>query len=70
MSGQNVCKCAPRNVVVTKRHYNRSAFNGYRDTYSDYSEVRCMDCGQFWRTNAKWVETTPDGKPGDATRLV
>lgn len=48
--------------VVVERNYNRSAFNGYRRTYSDYSLVRCTasGCHGVWRTKAKFVNSLPD----------
>lgn len=45
---------------MTARKGNRSAFNGYRWTPSDYSEVRCTVCGRSWRTKAKYVDALPD----------
>lgn len=42
-------------VVLTLRA-NYSAFNGYRRTPSDYSEVRCLECGRRWRTKAAYVD--------------
>lgn len=44
--------------VVTYRG-NYSAFNGYRFTPSDYSQLRCA-CGSTWRTNAAYVDELPD----------
>jgi hypothetical protein len=49
--------------VVTMRQYNASAFNGYRPTWSAYSEVRCPVCRGRWRTKAAYVATLPD-EPG------
>lgn len=48
--------------VVTMRNYNASAFNGYRRTPSDYSEVRCTfgTCRLRWRTKADYVAGLPD----------
>lgn len=46
--------------VVTKRHYHLSAFNGYRRTPSDTSEVTCPLCPAVWRTKAIYVERLPD----------
>lgn len=60
MSGDVICKCSPRRLVVTMRNYNRSAFNGYHWTPSDYSQVRCLTCGHFYRTKAKYVDGLPD----------
>ncbi|GAB4327423.1 MAG: hypothetical protein Kow0037_00970 [Calditrichia bacterium] len=45
-----------RNWVVTMRKYNCSAFNGYKRTPSDYSEVRCLRCGKVGRTKAQYVD--------------
>lgn len=45
---------------VSQRHCSRSAFNGYRQTYSDWSEVVCLACGARWRTKARYVATLPD----------
>lgn len=63
------CGCPDRAAWrVTVYRANYSAFNGYRRTPSDYSEVRCDrdlgGCGARWRTNAKYVETllTKDGR--------
>jgi hypothetical protein len=45
---------------VTQYKCNHSAFNGYRRTPSDYSEVACLGslggCGARWRTKAAYVE--------------
>jgi hypothetical protein len=51
--------------VVVARRCNYSAFNGYRWTPSDYSEVRCTrpDCLGRWRTKAKYVDALPDALP-------
>lgn len=38
---------------------NHSAFNGYKYTHSEYSEVHCRECGRFWRTKAGYVHTLP-----------
>jgi len=46
---------------------NRSAFNGYRWTRSDYSAIRCAPpggCGRIWRTKAAYVDSLPDA-PAD-----
>ena len=67
MSGGNVCSCLERqNPIgerrwrVTARRCNYSAFNGYRWTPSDYSEVRCSVCRSFWRTKAQYVDKLQD----------
>lgn len=46
--------------VVTARNQNHSAFNGYRATPSAYSQVRCVECGTFWRTRAAFVRFLRD----------
>lgn len=46
--------------AVDIRCANRSAFNGYRWTPSDYSGVRCCKCGTVRRTKAAYVERIPD----------
>jgi len=50
-----------RNWVVLVRKANYSAFNGYKYTPSDYSEVYCRSCGAIGRTKAKYVDELPDG---------
>lgn len=40
---------------------NFSAFNGYHQTPSDYSGVKCEHCGRRWRTKAAYVEGLPTG---------
>ena len=61
--GHPIDRCA-----VLTRMGNYSAFNGYRWTPSDYSQVACTDCGATWRTKAAYVDTLPDrprfGLPG------
>lgn len=62
MSGGLFCSCEERKKPVTKRRWsimqyreNHSAFNGYRATPSDWSEIRCESCGGRWRTKANYV---------------
>jgi hypothetical protein len=50
-------------VVVARKH-NRSAFNGYHYTRSDYSGVRCTRCDRYWRTKAAYVDELPDAEYG------
>ena len=47
---------------VIARNGNRSAFNGYHWTPSDYSAVRCGHCGRVWRTNANYVRHLPNAE--------
>lgn len=49
--------------AVAVRKANYSAFNGGRRTSSDYSLVRCAECGRRWRTKAAYVDTLPDFNP-------
>jgi hypothetical protein len=63
MSGGASCGCSPRDRSywrVVTRLANYSAFNGYRHTPSDYSEVICLRCGGRWRTKAKYVAAVAD----------
>lgn len=46
--------------VVVARRCNHSAFNGYHWTPSNYSGIKCLDCGRYWRTDAGYVRTLPD----------
>jgi len=53
------CTCTPKDRLVwrvVQYRQNRSAFNGYHPTRSEYSEIRCLRCGGYWRTKAKYVE--------------
>lgn len=64
MSGGTVCKCGKREaLVVVLYKANRSAFNGYHWTPSDYSAVLCDPdrggCGVYWRTKAAYVDSLP-----------
>ena len=51
-----------RDWVVIHRHCNYSAFNGYHQQYSKYSEVYCRKCHRIGRTKAKYVSLLKDGK--------
>lgn len=68
------CRCnAPReerkkNWVVTARNKNYSAFNGYKATFSNYSEIRCTCCGAIWRTKADYVNSLPNVPKGEYIR--
>lgn len=50
----------PRQWFVTSRNVARSAFNGYRETWSDFSWIECRVCGAFWKTKAKFVSELQD----------
>jgi hypothetical protein len=61
MSGEPMCRCGKRDAwYVTAYRCNHSAFNGYRYTPSDYSEVECRSiyggCGVRWRTKARYAD--------------
>lgn len=47
-------------IKVRHRNCNHSAFNGYRRTWSAYSEVACTGCHHRWRTRAAYVSLLPD----------
>ena len=77
MSSGVRCECsvaseaiAEKRWVVVQRNCNHSAFNGYRQTPSDYSGIRCLRCGTFWRTKAQYVRRLSDAKPGEETMPV
>jgi hypothetical protein len=60
---QVVLDCGRRHRAtwaVLQRNGNRSAFSGYHWTPSDYSAVRCGECGRVWRTKAAYVSQLPD----------
>ena len=69
----NRCRCTAgrdrSTWVVLQRRCNHSAFNGYRWTPSDYSDVQCVaeqgGCGARWRTKAAYVDQLPDSHPYD-----
>jgi hypothetical protein len=56
VSGEGACKDRTHEHVVTIRNANYSAFSGYRRTWSEYSEIRCLNTGHRWRSKAKHVE--------------
>lgn len=66
MSQSFSCHCperrkpiAERAWYVTQRYCNHSAFNGYHETYSDYSTVVCAACLTVGRTKAHYVGKLP-----------
>ena len=58
------CPCCKQidesKITVLDRYCNHSAFNGYHYTPSDYSAVRCVVCGNIWRTKASYVSRLKD----------
>ena len=45
----------PRQWFVVRRNESRSAFNGYRQRWSDYCWIECRVCGAYWKTKAAWT---------------
>ena len=57
------CHCPERKKPIRERSWyvliykgNYSAFNGYKFTRSDHSEILCKKCSAIWRTDAAYVE--------------
>jgi len=57
------CKCPERKKpvserawVVTEYQWNSGAFVKKGGEWSQYSEVRCLECGNRGRTKAKYVD--------------
>lgn len=78
MSGGEACKCKVRGTAEDRERFwrvvqyrcNRSAFNGYHKTRSEYSGVRCLFCGAYWRTRAAYVYRLLPATGDEATRVV
>jgi hypothetical protein len=73
VSGNVPCTCElwnkHKNWRVWQRNCNHSAFNGYRRTWSEYSQVVCLVCDGNWRTKAMYVtrlKDHPNGYEGGA----
>ena len=65
------CTCLLRDRSlwrVVMRTYHRSAFSGGRMISSAYSLVRCLSCGHFWRTRAKYVDLLADATYKESTQ--
>lgn len=78
MSGGPVCAEKGHRHVVLVRRGNYSAFNGYHRTYSDYSDIRCINRyrdnklgpeGAFWRAKGKYVDELPDATADDVRAI-
>lgn len=71
MSGGPACTVKGHRHVVVVRNANHSAFNGYRWTWSRYSEVWCVNNPTRgpWRSAAKQVDSLPDATPEDIKTL-
>jgi hypothetical protein len=73
MSGAVPCRCPSLDRSkwrITQFRCNHSAFNGYRRTPSDYSGIRCLECGSFWRTKAKYVEELAMSTTEESSRAI
>ena len=62
--------CRSANVVVVTRRGNYSRFSGSRFTPSAYSELRCLDCGRFWRSKSNLVDLTRNAKGDESHRAI
>ena len=66
MSHSHACSCTGKDKrkkwVVTGRRCNYSYFETPKGGWhhSDYSQLRCKECGGLWRTKAKYVDDIPD----------
>jgi hypothetical protein len=60
-----VCAGKGHRHVVSARKCNFSAFNGYRQTPSRFSEVLCIDEALRWRSAAAMVDLLPDATRDD-----
>jgi hypothetical protein len=58
--GRGDCSAGLDEWVVLDRYCNHSAFNGYHETPSDYSAVKCLRCLHWWRTKANYVRQLRD----------
>ena len=65
MSGGAACRAKDHRHVVVDRNCNYSAFNGYRQMWSRYSLIRCIDTGALWRTAAAYADDLPDARPDE-----
>ena len=82
MSGGPRCTRGDHRHVVVVRNGNYSAFNGYRRTWSEYSQVWCVDNAQrinqidgegsrpvVWRASGPGVDALPDATHDDLLKL-
>ena len=65
MSMGKTCVCDKTKRRVINRNHNHSAFSGYAYSFSEYSKVICIDCGQTWQTKSKYVLALPGLKKGE-----
>lgn len=73
MSAGFFCNRLIRNKAnwrVVQRNCNHSAFNGYRQTPSAYSAVKCLICCRTWRTKAAYVASLADYRGPDVPEPI
>lgn len=68
--GIKLCDAPPAEWRVTDYKCNYSAFNGYHYTPSNYSQVRCLRCGWFWRSNGKYVDGLATATEEEGMRAI
>jgi len=61
MSNMQTCLCDRKHYRVEHRNHNHSYFESPKGGahYSDYSGIRCVNCGHLFRSKAKWVRSCP-----------
>lgn len=71
------CQCPEKSKPVELRRWeilqyrcNCSAFNGGQKTPSDYSEIKCIGCGNIWRTKAAYVDKIAALQTGEGVTLA
>ena len=62
MSNMQTCLCDRKHYRVEHRNHNHSYYETPKGQahYSNYSGIRCLNCGWCFRTKAKWVFSCPD----------
>lgn len=55
-------RCKSTNLKILHYKCNYSSFQKPRGQWhsSNYSVIECKDCGQNWRTKAKYVDELPN----------
>ena len=72
MSTMQTCLCDRKHYRVEHRNHNHSYFETPKGNahYSDYSGIRCLNCGWCFRSKAKWIMSCPDIAEEDYERLL
>lgn len=78
MSKGIACQCSkgiPRkermkNWRIIDYKCNYSKFNGCRYTPSDWSKIRCLCCGNYWRTKQSYVDDLDFATDEEQKRIV